>query len=376
MIYLDNASTKKPSKAAREAFLSHIDEYGNPSNSHSLGDRSRMLLKTARCGILELLGGDKDDDIIFTSGGSEANNLAISTARNIGLLQNKKKIVISAIEHDSVYVPARALERDGFEIVTVPVTTDGVIKAESIARAVDESTALVSVMTVNNELGTVQPIGEIGRICREKGVAFHTDAVASVGHIKTDVARDNVDMLSLSAHKFGGFKGVGGLYVKNGIPVYPMILGGNQQNGLRAGTENILGIYTAYEALSDKDKNIESNREKVFRLRQMLTDGINKIPECVLNGKSDRRFPYTVNLSLNGINSDAMLMLLDESGVCASSGAACHSGERSPSRVLLSLGIEYGLAVDRIRFSLSEDNTESEISLVIDKLSEIIKKLK
>lgn len=376
MIYLDNAGTRKPCDAAKSKLLECIDEYGNPSSSHTLGVSAHNRLECCKNGIKLLIGADSCDDIVFTSGGSESNNLAIATAKSIGIAKNKKRIVISAIEHDSVYIPAKELEKDGFEIITVNPDECGVVSPESIGRAIDESTVMVSVMAVNNELGTVQPIGKIGRICRERGVLFHTDAVASVGHIKTDVVRDNVDMLSLSAHKFGGFKGVGALYCKKGVSVAPMILGGNQQNGLRAGTENLQGICSMYAALKSADDNIEQNRTKVSALRKMLICGIEDNGFCVINGKSDDDFPYTVNFSLRGINSEAVLLMLDEAGICASIGAACHSHERTPSRTLLAIGRTHDLAVDRIRFSLSEDNTESEIAFVINKLSEIIDRLK
>ena len=376
MIYLDNASTKKPSDAAKKSFLSHIDEYGNPSNSHSLGMSAHTRLKTARCGMIKLLGGCVGDNLVFTSGGSEANNLAINTAKALGIKHSKRRVIISAFEHDSLFASATALKKDGFEIITIKPNSDGIIAPSSIASAIDENTVMVSVMTVNNELGTVQPIGEIGRICRETGVVFHTDAVASVGHIKTDVNRDNIDMLSFSAHKFGGFKGVGGLYARSDIEISPMILGGHQQKNFRAGTENVLGICSAYEALLDADRSIEQSRVGAYSLMQMLIDGINKIPECVINTKIGYDFPYTLNFSLRDINSDAVLMMLDEAGICASSGAACISSERSPSRSLLAIGRDDESALNRIRFSISEENTESEISFVIDKLNDIINTLR
>lgn len=376
MIYLDNASTKKLCDDAKNELLALLDEYGNPSSSHTLGVSAHRRIELCKSGIRSLIGADEGDTVVFTSGGSESNNLALGTAKAIGIAKNKKRIVISAIEHDSVYAPAMEMQKDGFEIVTVNPDESGVVSPASIAQAIDESTVMVSVMTVNNELGTVQPIQKIGQICRERGVLFHTDAVASVGHIKTDVARDNVDMLSLSAHKFGGLKGVGALYCKKGVSVAPMILGGNQQDGLRAGTENLHGICTMYTALKSASDSIDKNRKSVQALRQMLLRGIESNGFCVINGKSDDSFPYTVNFSLRGINSEAVLLMLDESGICASIGAACHSHERSPSRTLLAIGRANELAVDRIRFSLSEDNTSDEISYVIEQLTRIINTLK
>lgn len=372
MIYADNAATKPMSKSAKQAVIELLDEYGNPSSAHTLGISAKRLIKDSEKRIKALLGADIDDKLIFTSGGSEANNQALLSACKTG----KRRIIISSIEHESIYKTAKMLEEYGFEVIEIPIDENGFVSPEAIKNTIDDNTALVSIMLASNEIGTLQPIKEIGAICRAAGVLLHTDAVSAVGHIDINVSDMNIDMLSMSAHKFGGMKGVGALYVRNGIDALPLIVGGNQQGGARAGTENVIGIASMAYALNESCDDIKSKQARVAKMRDMLACALSEMPEITLNGSCENRLSGNVNISLTGINSDAFLMLLDEAGICASEGSACHASDRTPSRVLKALGRDDELAVNRIRFSISEMNTIDEIKYIIKTVENILEKVR
>lgn len=366
IIYADNAATTKLSEKALNAMLPLLsDEYGNPSSLHSIGQFAKEHLENARAAIAKAIGA-MPREIYFTSGGSEADNQAIRTAAYIGRKKGKMHIISSKFEHHAVLHTLNALEKDGFKITLVDVNSNGIISPDDVAKAITPQTSLVTIMTANNEIGTIQPIAEIGKICREKGVLFHTDAVQAVGHIPVNVNSMNADMLSASAHKFHGPKGIGFLYVKSGIPVFNLIEGGAQERGKRAGTENLPAIVGMSVALEDAVNNLDTNAKKQILLRDRLIEGLSKIEKSRVNGDMDNHLPGTLNMCFEGIEGESLLLLLDMNGICASSGSACTSGSLDPSHVLLAIGVPVEIAHGSLRLSLSEHNTQNEIDYIID----------
>ncbi len=375
-IYADNAATTKMSKTAINAMLPYFEEiYGNPSSLNTTGQIAAEALARSREKIAGLIGA-LPREIFFTSGGSEADNQAIITGAKIGEKKGKKHIVSTKFEHHAVLHTLNKLEKEGFEITLVDVNENGVVKAEDIEKAIREDTALVTVMFANNEIGTIQPIGEIGRICREKEVLFHTDAVQAAGHLKIDVNELNVDMLSVSAHKFHGPKGVGFLYCKKGIVLRTLIEGGAQERGKRAGTENLPGIAGMAAALEEAAQNSQRNREILLPLRNRLMEGLEKIPHSRINGDKEKRLPGNVNICFEGIEGESLLLLLDEKGIEASSGSACTSGSLDPSHVLLSIGLPHDVAHGSLRLTITEENTAEEIDYIIESVAEVVEYLR
>lgn len=371
-IYVDNAATTKMSKTVIDAMLPYMEDfYGNPSSLHTPGQVAREALTNARGRIAEMLGC-APAEIIFTSGGSESDNLAILSAAQIGVRAGKKHIISSAIEHHAVLHTLKKLEKDGFEITLLEVGENGILLPEQIRQALRPDTALVTIMYANNEIGTIQPIAEIGAICRQHGVLFHTDAVQAVGHLPIHVKEQHIDMLSLSAHKFHGPKGTGVLYVRKGIPLAPVIHGGTQENGKRAGTENLPAIVGMATALENACEQLEENTPQLTALRDRLIRGLSKIPHSVLNGDAHRRLPGNVNFCFEGIEGEALLLLLDDRGVYASSGSACTSGSLDPSHVLLAIGRPHEIAHGSLRLSLSEENTPEEVDYIIQSVTEVV----
>lgn len=374
--YLDNASTTKMSRAAIEAMLPYLDTvYGNPSSLHSMGQRAKEALEEARERVAACLGANASE-IYFTSGGSESDNQAILSAAAIGARKGKKRIVTTAFEHHAVLHTLRKLEKSGYEVVYLPVGREGNITPSAVREAINEETALVTVMAANNEIGSVLPIQEIGAICREKKVIFHTDAVQAVGHIPVNVGRMQVDMLSLSGHKFHGPKGVGVLYVRKGIPLTNLIEGGAQEGGKRAGTENVAGIVALAAALKESTDRLEENASKVSSLRDRLIAGLSAIPHSVLNGDPIHRLPGNVHFCFEGIEGESLLLLLDEYGIEASSGSACTSGSLDPSHVLLAIGHPHEIAHGSLRLTLSEYTTEEEIDLALEAIPKVVERLR
>ena len=371
-IYLDNAATTKMSKTAISVMLPYMDTiYGNPSSLHSAGQAAAEALADARERIAKCLGCTANE-ITFTSGGSEADNQAILSAAKIGARKGKKHIVSTAFEHHAVLHTLEKLKNEGFEITLLDVHENGLILPEQVEQAIREDTCLVTVMYVNNEIGTIQPIKEIGEICRAKGVIFHTDAVQAAGHLHINVQEQNIDMLSLSAHKFHGPKGIGALYVRKGIPLTSLIEGGAQERGKRAGTENIPAIMGMAAALEEACDHIDENAVKIAALRDKLIMGLVEIPHSVLNGDGSQRLPGNVNFCFEGIEGESLLLLLDDKGICASSGSACTSGSLDPSHVLLAIGRVHDIAHGSLRLSLSEENTEEEIEYTIKSVKEVV----
>lgn len=371
-IYVDNAATTKMSRSAIEAMLPYFDEiYGNPSSLHSSGQEANEALCRAREEIAELFGAEARE-ITFTSGGSEADNQAIISAAKIGERRGKKHIVSTAFEHHAVLHTLRALEKQGFEITLLDVHENGLISADEVKKAIRPDTCLVSVMYANNEIGTIQPIAEIGAVCREAGVIFHTDAVQAAGHLKINVKEQNIDMLSLSAHKFHGPKGIGVLYAKKGIALTNLIEGGAQERGKRGGTENIPAIVGMAAALKEACTNVDANSKKLCALRDRLIEGISEIPHSVLNGDKEKRLPSNVSFCFEGIEGESLLLLLDDKGICASSGSACTSGSLDPSHVLLAIGRVHDIAHGSLRLSLSEENTPEEVEYIIKAVTDVV----
>lgn len=371
-IYVDNAATTAMSDTAIKAMTPYLKEvYGNPSSLHTVGQVAKEALDEARADIAKCLNCDARE-IYFTSGGSEADNQAIRSAAANGARKGKKHIVSTAFEHHAVLHTLKKLEKEGYEVTYLPVHADGLIAAEEVAAAIRPDTALVTVMYANNEVGTVLPIREIGAVCRKAGVTFHTDAVQAVGHIPVDVQADNVDMLSVSAHKFHGAKGVGALYCRRGIPLNTFIEGGAQERNKRAGTENIAGIASMAAALKEACENMTANAEKLIKLRDELIDGLLKIPHSKLNGDRVKRLPSNVNMCFEGIEGEGLLLHLDARGICASSGSACTSGSLDPSHVLLALGLPHEVAHGSLRISLSESNTEEDIKAILKAVPEVV----
>ena len=375
-IYTDNAATTKMSDTALAAMLPCLqDNYGNPSSLHSVGQRAAEALQGARETVARCLGCDPKE-IIFTSGGSEADNQAIISAARWGALKGKKHIISTAFEHHAVLHTLKKLEKEGFDVELLPVGTTGTITPEQVAAAIRPDTALVTIMYANNEIGSILPIAEIGAVCREKGVIFHTDAVQAAGHLHIDVKAQNIDMLSLSGHKFHGPKGSGVLYARKGIPLVNIIEGGAQERGKRAGTENLPAIVGMAAALQEACDHIDENAAKVSALRDKLISGLSKIPHSALNGDPVHRLPGNVNFCFEGIEGESLLLLLDAKGICASSGSACTSGSLDPSHVLLAIGRPHEVAHGSLRLSLCEWNTEEEVDIILQEVPRIVEYLR
>ena len=372
ILYLDQAATTKMSKTAIDAMLPYMEEnYGNPSSLHSVGQRANEALCGARERIAKLLGCQANE-ITFTSGGSEADNQAIVSAARLGARKNKRHIISTAFEHHAVLHTLNKLEKEGFEITLLDVHKDGLVTPEQVREAIRPDTCLVTIMYANNEIGTIQPIEEIGAVCREKGVLFHTDAVQAVGHIPVDVQKGHIDLLSLSGHKFHGPKGVGALYARKGIPLTNLIEGGAQERGKRAGTENIPAIMGMVAALEESCVNLEENMKKAAHIRDKLIEGIGKIPHSELNGDPVRRLPGNVSFCFEGIEGESLLLLLDDKGICASSGSACTSGSLDPSHVLLAIGRPHEVAHGSLRLSLDGELTEEDADYVIQAVTDVV----
>ena len=371
-IYTDNAATTKMSDTALAAMLPCLqDNYGNPSSLHSVGQRAAEALQGARETVAKCLGCDPKE-IIFTSGGSEADNQAIISAARFGALKGKKHILSTAFEHHAVLHTLKKLEKEGFEVELLPVGELGTVTPEQVAKAIRPDTALVTIMYANNEIGSILPIPEIGAVCKEKGVLFHTDAVQAAGHLHINVREQNIDMLSLSGHKFHGPKGSGVLYAKKGIPLVNVIEGGAQERGKRAGTENLPAIVGMAAALKEACDHIDENAAKVTALRDKLIAGLSQIPHSVLNGDPVHRLPGNVNLCFEGIEGESLLLLLDAKGICASSGSACTSGSLDPSHVLLAIGRPHEVAHGSLRLSLCEWNTEEEVDVILREVPRVV----
>ena len=375
-IYADNAATTKMSKTAINAMLPYFDKlYGNPSSLHSAGQKASAALDVARGRIAELIGCDKNE-IIFVSSGSEADNQAIFSAAEAGAANGKKHIISTAFEHHAVLHTLKKLEKAGFELTLLDVHENGIVLPEQVREAIRPDTCLVTVMYANNEIGTIQPVREIGAVCRENGITFHTDAVQAAGHLHIDVKEQNIDMLSLSAHKFHGPKGIGALYVRKGIKLSSIIEGGAQEHRKRAGTENIPAVVGMAAALEEMCGKMQENAVRILALRDRLIKGLEKIPHSVLNGDAEQRLPGNVNFCFEGIEGESLLLLLDDKGICASSGSACTSGSLDPSHVLLSIGRPHEIAHGSLRLSLSEENTEEEIDYIIESVSQTVEYLR
>ena len=376
MIYADNAATTKMSKTAVDAMMSVITEnYGNPSSLYSIGQRAKEILEEARATVADVIGA-QPQEILFTSGGSEADNQAILSAAALGRKNGKMHIVSTAFEHHAVLHTLEKLKKEGFEITLMDVHEDGLVRPEELEKALREDTCLVTVMFANNEIGTVQPIREIGEICRKHGVLFHTDAVQAVGHLPIDVEADRIDLLSASAHKFHGPKGVGFLYARKGVRLSNLIEGGAQENGKRAGTENVPGIAAMAAALAEAKENMARNAAVLTEKRDRLIQGLGTIPHSALNGDAKRRLPGNVNFCFEGIEGESLLLLLDDRGIAASSGSACTSGSLDPSHVLLAIGRPHGVAHGSLRLSLGEDATEDQIDYMIEATSDVVSYLR
>ena len=371
-IYADNAATTKMSEHAINTMLFHMKEvYGNPSSLYGVGQKAKEALEDARRRASAVLNCEPRE-IYFTSGGSEADNQAIISAARFNAAKGKKHIISTAFEHHAVLHTLDKLKKEGFEIELLDVHSNGIVTAEQVKNAIREDTALVTIMYANNEIGTIQPISEIGAVCRESGVLFHTDAVQAIGHIPVDIQKDNIDMLSLSAHKFKGPKGVGILYAKKGIPLTNIIEGGAQERGKRAGTENLPGIVSMVAALEDATKDLQGYKERLSPLRDRLIDGLFEIPYSDLNGDRVKRLPATVNFCFEGIEGESFLLLLDDKGIQASSGSACTSGSLDPSHVLLAIGRPHEVAHGSLRLSLSDDVTTEEVDYIIKSVKEVV----
>ena len=376
MIYMDNAATTKMTSAVIQAMLlSMKNAWYNPSSLYTPAQRAADALRNARVQIAACLNATPDE-IIFTSGGSESNNQAILSAARAGVQEGKRHIISTAIEHHAVLHTLEKLEREGYEVELLDVQSNGIIPAAQVERAIREDTCLVTVMYANNEIGSIQPISEVGAICRERSVTFHTDAVQAAGHLPIDVKAQSIDLLSLSAHKFHGPKGTGALYVRKGIPVTRLIEGGNQEQGRRAGTENVPAIIGMAAALEQACAHMAENAQKVSALRNQLIEGLSRIPGTVLNGDSENRLPGNVNLSFEGIEGESLVLLLDQQGICASTGSACTSHSLLPSHVLLATGQTCEMAASALRLSLNENNTQADVDEVLRVTPRLVKELR
>ena len=372
MIYADNAATTKLSPVALQAMLPYLTEhYGNPSSLYTLGQRAAEALEEARKTVAQCLHC-RPEEIYFTSGGSEADNQAIRSAARWGKMRGKTHIISTAFEHHAVLHTLAALEKEGFTVTLLDVGPEGRVTPQQVAQAITDETCLVTIMYANNEIGTIQPIGEIGKVCREKKVTFHTDAVQAVGHLAIDVGAEQIDMLSLSGHKFHGPKGVGALYVRKGVPLSPLIEGGAQERRKRAGTENVAGIVGLAAALKEACDHLDANAAKVAALRDKLIAGLAAIPHGALNGSREDRLPGNVSFCFEGIEGESLLLLLDDKGICASSGSACTSGSLDPSHVLLAIGRPHEVAHGSLRLSLCEENTEAEVDAMVRDIPQVV----
>ncbi len=371
-IYADNAATTRMSRTAIDAMMPFIEEYyGNPSSLYAFGQQAREAVEEARATVAGCIGADPRE-IIFTSGGSEADNQAILSAAAIGRKAGKLHIISDQIEHHAVLHTLKKLEKEGFSVTYLPVGTDGIVRVEDVEAAITENTCLVTIMYANNEIGTIQPIREIGEICRKKNILFHTDAVQAVGHLPIDVNAESIDMLSASAHKFHGPKGVGFLYAKKGLKLVNLIEGGAQERGKRAGTENVPGIVAMAAALKESVGHMEETAKAVAALRDRLIAGLSEIPHSALNGDAVKRLPSNVSFCFEGIEGESLLLLLDDKGICASSGSACTSGSLDPSHVLLAIGRVHDVAHGSLRLTLGDGATEEEADYIIRSVKEVV----
>ncbi|MDE7298593.1 MAG: IscS subfamily cysteine desulfurase [Lachnospiraceae bacterium] len=375
-VYADNAATTRPSERALTAFLEIQREYwGNPSSLYSAGQYAEEKLSEARRRIAVCLGAQAEE-IYFTSCGTESDNHAIRSAAALGIKKGKHHIVSSAFEHHAVLHTLQQLEKEGFEVTYLPVHEDGLVREEELAAALREDTALVTIMFANNEIGTVQPIAGLGRLCRERGILFHTDAVQAAGHCRLDPAALNVDMLSISAHKFHGPKGIGALYVRRGVPLLPLLYGGAQERGRRPGTENVAGAAAMAAALEESLEGLEEKQARILALRERLIDGILTIEKSRLNGDRSRRLAGNANFCFEGIEGESLLLLLDDRGISASSGSACTSGSLDPSHVLLAIGLPHEIAHGSLRISLGEETTQEDVDYIVENVKEVVQYLR
>lgn len=375
-VYADNAATTPVSPKVVEAILPYMTEhYGNPSSLYAIGQTAHRAVTKARQQVADALGADLNE-IYFTSGGSEADNWALKGAAALGAKKGKKHIITSKIEHHAILHTCAALEKEGFTVTYLDVYENGRVRVEDVEKAITDETCLVSVMYANNEIGTVQPIAEIGALCKQKGVLFHTDAVQAVGHVPINVKEQNIDMLSLSGHKFHATKGIGALYCRKGLRFPNLIEGGAQESGRRAGTENVPGIVGLGVAITDMCANIEENAKKVTALRNRLFEGASKISHSRINGDIKHRLPGNFSMCFEGVEGESLLLMLDMKGVCASSGSACTSGSLDPSHVLLAIGLKHEVAHGSLRLSISENNNEEDIDYILDVLPPIIDRLR
>ena len=376
MIYADNAATTKMSDTAIQTMIARMNEtWGNPSSLYTHGQRAREVLEDARERIAAVIGAEPRE-IYFTSGGSEADNQALRTAAEIGRRNGKKHIISTAFEHHAILHTLARLEKEGFEITLLPVHEDGIVRVEELESMLREDTCLVSVMYANNEIGTIQPIREIGELCSQRGVLFHTDAVQAVGHLPIDVKAEHIDLLSASAHKFHGPKGVGFLYARKGVRLSNLIEGGAQERGKRAGTENVPGIAAMAAALDEANEKMAENAAHLTAMRDRLIAGLREIPHAALNGDAVQRLPGNVNFCFEGIEGESLLLLLDDKGICASSGSACTSGSLDPSHVLLAIGRVHDVAHGSLRLSLGEDVTDEQVDYLIRSVREVVEYLR
>ena len=375
-VYADNAATTSVSKTALDAMLPYLTEnYGNPSSLYSFAQKATEAVAQARATVAACLNAEPRE-IYFTSGGSEADNQAIISAAKAGARKGKKHLISTKFEHHAVLHTLKKLEKEGYEVTLLDVHEDGVVRLEDVAAAIREDTALVTIMFANNEIGTVQPIKEIGALCREKGIPFHTDAVQAAGHMPIDVKEMNIDMLSISGHKFHAPKGVGALYCRKNIPLFNLIEGGGQERGKRAGTENVAGIVAMAAALKESVDNMEEDSKKMIAMRDKLFAELSKIPHSKINGSLEHHVPGTVNMCFEGIEGESLLLMLDAKGICASSGSACTSGSLDPSHVLLSLGLPHEVAHGSLRLSIGEYNTMEEIDHICQVVPQVVEYLR
>ncbi len=375
-VYADNAATTAVSKTALDAMMPYLtDYYGNPSSLYAFAQKAKEALEEARATVASIIGAEPRE-IYFTSGGSEADNQAIVSMAKFGALKGKKHLISTKFEHHAVLHTLKALEKQGFEVTLLDVHEDGIVRLEDLEAAIREDTALVTIMFANNEIGTIQPIKEIGELCRSKGIPFHTDAVQAMGHIPVNVKEMNIDLLSMSGHKFHAPKGVGVLYAKRGLPLFNIIEGGAQERGKRAGTENIPGIVALAAALKESVEHMEENTAKIIPMRDKLFAELSKIPHSKINGSLEHHVPGTVNMCFEGIEGESLLLLLDSKGICASSGSACTSGSLDPSHVLLSIGLPHEVAHGSLRLSIGEYNTMEQIGHIIESVPPVVEYLR
>lgn len=375
-VYADNAATTAVSKTALDAMMPYLtDYYGNPSSLYAFAQKAKEALEEARATVASIIGAEPRE-IYFTSGGSEADNQAIVSMAKFGALKGKKHLISTKFEHHAVLHTLKALEKQGFEVTLLDVHEDGIVRLEDLEAAIREDTALVTIMFANNEIGTIQPVKEIGELCRSKGIPFHTDAVQAMGHIPVNVKEMNIDLLSMSGHKFHAPKGVGVLYAKRGLPLFNIIEGGAQERGKRAGTENIPGIVALAAALKESVEHMEENTAKIIPMRDKLFAELSKIPHSKINGSLEHHVPGTVNMCFEGIEGESLLLLLDSKGICASSGSACTSGSLDPSHVLLSIGLPHEVAHGSLRLSIGEYNTMEQIDHIIESVPPVVEYLR